>query len=113
MRAVNLTTGQEIAGNVTAARSLMARMKGLLGKKKMAEGDGMLIEPCKGIHTFGMQFRIDVVFFDRRKRIVAVRRKLPPNRITPFYYRAAGVLELPSGTLDKIPAKIGDEVAFV
>ncbi len=113
MRAVNLTTGQEIAGNVAAARSLFARMKGLLGKKEMAEGDGLLIEPCKGIHTFGMRFGIDVIFFDRCNRVLATWRGLSPNRLTPFYFRAAGVLELPAGALDKISAKVGDEVEFV
>jgi uncharacterized membrane protein (UPF0127 family) len=113
MRAVNLTTGEEIAGNVTAARSILSRMKGLLGKKEMAEGEGMLIEPCKGIHTFGMRFGIDVIFFDRNRRVVAVWRKLRPNRLTPFYFRATGVIELPAGALDRISAKVGDEVAFV
>jgi uncharacterized membrane protein (UPF0127 family) len=113
MRAVNLTTGEEIAGNVSVARGLFARMKGLLGKSEMASGDGLLIEPCRGIHTFGMRFGIDAVFFDRRSRIVAVRRGLAPNRLTPFYFRAVGVLELPAGALDKISAKVGDEVGFV
>jgi uncharacterized membrane protein (UPF0127 family) len=113
MRGVNLTTGEEIAGNVTVARSLFARMKGLLGKSEMAQGDGLLIEPCKGIHTFGMRFGIDAIFFDRRNRVVAVWRGLAPNRLTPFYFRAAGVLELPAGVLDKISAKVGDEVGFV
>lgn len=113
MRAVNLTTGEEIAGNVTVARSLPARMKGLLGKKEMPRGDGMLIEPCKGIHTFGMRFAIDAIFFDRTRRIIAVMKDLPPNRLTPFYFRAAGVLELPAGAVGKTSAKVGDEVGFV
>jgi uncharacterized membrane protein (UPF0127 family) len=113
MRAVNLTTGEEIAGNVAVARGLFARMKGLLGKSGMAPGDGLMIEPCKGIHTFGMRFGIDAIFFDRKRRVVAVRRGLAPNRLTPFYFRAAGVLELPAGALDKISARVGDEVGFV
>jgi uncharacterized membrane protein (UPF0127 family) len=113
MRAVNLTTGEEIAGNITVARSLFARMKGLLGKRGMASTEGLLIEPCKGIHTFGMRFGIDAIFFDKRKRVVAVWRGLAPNRLTPFYFRAAGVLELPAGILDRVSAKVGDEVGFV
>jgi uncharacterized membrane protein (UPF0127 family) len=113
MRAMNLTAGEQIAGNITVARSLRARMKGLLGKKEMAEEEGMLIQPCKGIHTFGMQFAIDAIFFDRNNRVVAIWRGLPPNRLTPFYFRAVGVLELPAGALDRISAKVGDEVGFV
>jgi uncharacterized membrane protein (UPF0127 family) len=113
MRAVNLTTGEEIAGNITVARSLFARMKGLLGKSEMAVGDGLLIEPCKGIHTFGMRFDIDAIFFNKRNRVVAVWRGLAPNRLTPFYFSAVSVLELPAGVLDKVSAKVGDEVGFV
>ncbi len=110
---MNLTTGGEIAGNVVVARGLFARMKGLLGKKEMAEGDAMLIEPCKGIHTFGMRFAIDAIFFDSRSRVVAVWKDLQPNRLTPYYFRASSVLELRSGTLDKIPVNMGDEVGLV
>jgi uncharacterized membrane protein (UPF0127 family) len=113
MKAVNLTTGEEIAGNIAVARSLLARMKGLLGKSELAVGDGLLIEPCKGIHTFGMRFGIDAIFFDKRSRVGAVWRGLAPNRLTPFYFRAAGVLELPAGVLDNKSVKVGDEVGFV
>jgi uncharacterized membrane protein (UPF0127 family) len=113
MRAVNLTTGEEIAGNVAVARSLFARMKGLLGRREMSQGEGMLIEPCKGIHTFGMRFGIDAIFFDRRNRVIAVWRGLAPNRLTPFYFRAVRVLELPAGALGETSANVGDEVAFV
>jgi uncharacterized membrane protein (UPF0127 family) len=113
MRAVDLTTGEEIAGAVAVARSMPARMKGLLGKKEMNQGDGLLIQPCMGIHTFGMRFAIDVIFFDRTKRIIALLKDLPPNRLTRFYFRAVGVLELPAGTLRKTSAKVGDEVGFV
>lgn len=93
-------TGRELAYDVTVAETLLLRMKGLLGRDRLETGKGLLIRPCKGIHTFFMRFPIDAVFLDRESRIVAISRSLPPNRMTPVYRKAYSVLELPAGTVD-------------
>lgn len=89
----------ELGNDITFATSLPARMKGLLGKKSLDTGKGLLIRPCKGIHTFFMNFSIDAVFLDKENCIVEIFRDLPPNRLTPVYRKAVAVLELPAGTL--------------
>ncbi len=113
MKAVNLTTGIEIADNVVSACSVLKRMKGLLGRKEMAVGEAMLIAPCKGIHTIGMRFAIDVLFLDSSRCVVGIRRRLLPNRITPVFRKAACVLELPAGALEVSPVDLGDQIAIV
>jgi uncharacterized membrane protein (UPF0127 family) len=111
MRAHLSANEKELASNVTLADTLPARLRGLLGKDRLPEGDGLLIRPCKGIHTFFMKFPIDAVFLDRDNLVVALFRSLPPNRITPVYLKAVSVLELPAGTLETEIA-MGERIIF-
>jgi uncharacterized membrane protein (UPF0127 family) len=111
MKAVLTSDGQELATDVTVAASLPARIRGLLGRSSLPAGQGLLIKPCKGIHTFFMKFSIDVVFLDRDNRVVALYRSLEPNRLTRVSGKAHSVLELPAGTLDAHVA-VGDGIVF-
>lgn len=101
MKAALTNSGKELATHVTVAASLPARIRGLLGRNSLPEGEGLLIRPCKGIHTFFMKFPIDAVFLDRDNRVVALYKSLQPNRLTLIYLKANSVLELPAGTLDE------------
>ena len=102
-----------MACRLEVADNLFARMKGLLGKKALADGEGLLIRPCKGIHTFGMKFPIDAVFLDGNNRVIAVTRNILPNRMTRVFFNAVSVLELPPGTIEATATNIGDEVTLV
>lgn len=110
MRAINSTRQTELASRLVVADNIFTRMKGLLGRNSLAEGEGLLIRPCKGIHTFGMKFPIDVVFLDSRNLVIAVHKELASNRLTPIYPKGASVLELPAGTIEATATKIGDEI---
>jgi len=83
-------------GGVTAevARSLWARMKGLIGRRGLPPGRGMLILKCNAIHTLFMRFAIDAIFYDRHDCPVKTVRNIRPWR--PFVwggFRAVKVLE--------------------
>ena len=92
------------------ATTVLSRMKGLLGKNSLNEGEGLLIKPCKVVHTFGMKFPIDVIFLDNNNFVIAVSKELPPNRLTPVYMRAAAVIELPAGTLEATTTAVGNQL---
>lgn len=113
MKAINITREKEIAFNVTEATSFLKRMKGLLFMDSLARGEALLIKPCKGIHTFGMKFVIDVIFLDKDNNIIAMKKALRPNRFTPIYLRAVSALELPAGTIDNTSMSIGDRIKFI
>ncbi len=110
MKAITLTTHKELAAYMETARSLLDRMKGLLGKSSLQPGEALLIKPCNGIHTFGMRFAIDVVFLDRKNRVVALTENLRPNHMTSLHFRAASVIELPAGTIKATDTEIGSQI---
>ena len=83
-------------------------MVGLLGTTSLEPESGLLIFPTQAVHTFGMKYSIDVLFLDRQKRVVGLRPEVRPNRLTPIYWRAECVLELPAGTAKRSQTTVGD-----
>ena len=113
MKAYNLRNGKELSNNVTVADSFLKRMKGLLGKKEMLNGEALWIKPCISVHTFFMKFPIEVVFLNKRNQVIATIRNLQPNRITGVYFKSTSVLELPTGVLETTDTRVGDEIEIL
>ncbi len=82
---------------VPLAATPHARLLGLSGLDLDQAGPGLLIPRCRGVHTFGMRFSLDLVFLDGHGRPCSLRRQVPPRRVV-WDRRAAAVLELPDRT---------------
>ena len=93
------------------ARALGARLRGLMGRPAWGDCDGLLIEPCNGVHTLFVRFAIDVVFLDGAGTVVAVER-LRPWRLGRIHPRARVALELPEGSAGRFDLRPGDQVRF-
>lgn len=106
----NRTRSSWLAGRVRVADTPRERRVGLLGKKGLRPGEGLLIVPTQAIHTFFMKISIDVVFLDRQRRVRRVYHRLAPNRITRFVWAAHSVLELEPGQAEKCGLAVGDEL---
>lgn len=64
------------------ATRFASRLRGLLGRELPAPGHGLWLEPCRSVHSFGMRGRIDLLFIDRRWRVVALHLGFAPCRVT-------------------------------
>ena len=88
--------GRTVCARCARAESPFHRMRGLLGRRSLEPGEGILLRPAGSIHTAFMRFAIDAVFVDADGRVVRVVDSLPA-------WRAAGakgakaVVELPAG----------------
>lgn len=111
MRVSLAGTEKELGNDIILATSLLDRFRGLLGRTGLKPGQGMMLRPCKGIHTFFMKFPIDVVFLDKENQMIGLYKNLPPNRMTSIYSNAHAVLELPAGTLDE-DTVVGSRIEF-
>src|SRR5258707_9734302 len=107
----NLTRQAELAHCVDVADHGAKRRKGLLGREMLSAGEGLWIVPCESVHTFGMQFPIDLVYLDGEKRVKKVRNDVPPWRISACL-SAYSVLELASGSIHRTQTKPGDRLEF-
>jgi uncharacterized protein len=112
LKVVNRRNGAVLATSVERAISLRARLRGLIGRERLADGEALVIEPCTSIHTFFMRFSIDAAFVARDGRIVRAICALSPWRATRIYPSAALVIELPAGTLSRSGTREGDQLSF-
>lgn len=108
----NARTGALLGGAVRVAARRWERLRGLLGRPEPRPGEGLLIEPCNGIHTVGMRYRIDVLFLDREGRVLRCAPRVPALRCIPWVRGARRVLELPAGTIEATRTIAGDLVAI-
>lgn len=113
LRVVNETRGNVLAEKAGVARSFGRRLKGLLFRRGLLPGEGLIIEPCNAVHTFFMLFPIDTVFYDFSGRVVAVFPHLAPFCCTPFVREARGVIELPAGKVAATGTQPGDRLSFL
>jgi uncharacterized protein len=112
-RVFNTTKGTIIADQAEMATTFGTRLRGLLGRRWLRAGQGMVLQPTDSIHTFFMAFPIDVIFLDRSCRVLRVEPALPPNRLGPFLRHVHAVVELPVGALARTRTEPGDQLLIV
>ena len=103
-----------LADAVEPARSVLKRMKGLIGRSAegFLGGKAFWIVPSEGIHTFGMRFPIDAVYLDTNGKALRIYHELAPYRFAAVMLKARSVLELPPGTLARTGTQVGDILEF-
>lgn len=104
-----------IGSNVRVANSFFKRFKGLLGKKSLSVGEGVLLNPCRQVHTWFMKFPIDVIFINKQGRIIHLISGMQPGNVSPYIKRSYQVLELPDGviTTNKLTKKDELSILFI
>jgi len=111
LQVLNLTRNTVLANCMEVADSGEKRNKGLLGRKALAHGEGLWIIPCESVHTFFMQFPIDLVYLDRKKNIKKLKNAVPAWRLSACL-SAHSILELPAGTIRSTLTQLGDVLEF-
>ena len=104
----NLTRDSVLADRAAHARTILTRLRGLLGTSGLAGGTGLVIEPCSSVHMFGMRYPLDVVFADREGVVVGVVEDLRPWGMTTVYRGARYAIELPVGVVSASGTELGD-----
>jgi uncharacterized membrane protein (UPF0127 family) len=111
LRVANLTRDTVLATRMEVADSSPKRNKGLLGRSRLAPGEGLWIIPCEAVHTFGMRFPIDLIYLDGKNHIRKLCSSVPPWRLSACL-SAHSVLELPSGAIRETETRPGDKLEF-
>ena len=93
------------------ADRMLPRMRGLLGRRELQPGEGMVILPAPSIHTFFMRFPIDALFLARDGEVLKVANDVKPWRIRSAR-RAHSVIELAAGEAERRGVSAGDRLLF-
>ncbi|MCC6276771.1 MAG: DUF192 domain-containing protein [Oligoflexia bacterium] len=110
---MNQRTGILLGDQVEIAQTFSTRLIGLIGRKELKSGEGLLIKGSgNSIHTCFMKFPIDAVFFDSKGQVIHLAKGLHPWRMTiAKSLKRTDVLELPMGAIEASDTRIGDHVS--
>jgi len=108
---VRTSGGAVVCESCLIAESPWLRTKGLLGRRDLPDGEGILLRPASSIHMAFMRFPIDAVFLARDLTVLKVVRDLAPWRMAARF-RAHSVLELPAGTCERRGVREGDKLTL-
>src|SRR5438105_7437353 len=108
VRVVNRTRSQVLAEQAELATSHWARFWGLMGRRDLPPGTGLVLQPGGGIHTWFMRIPLDVIHVDKRDRVTHVLRAIRPWRFGPLFVGGKRAVELPTGAA--ATTQPGDEI---
>ena len=90
-----------IADKVEEAADFMSRLRGLMLRKSLPEGGGLLLRNCGAIHCCFMRFTIDVVYLDKQMKVID-KETVRPWCIGKIVKGAKHVLELAEGQAETV-----------
>jgi uncharacterized protein len=97
---------------VKIANRWWQRLVGLLGAGPLPRGQGLLLAPCRAVHTVGLARPIDVAFLDRSGVVLSLRRGLGVLRVARCR-NAHAVLELRAGEIARLGLWIGCRIECI
>jgi len=110
MKLVNKTRNTLISENLIIADTYYKRLKGLMFTKELPTNNALQISPCSEIHTFFMNFSIDVLYLDQNNIIISIDEQLKPGKIGKYVKGSVSIIELPSERIKSQGIKIGQTV---
>jgi uncharacterized membrane protein (UPF0127 family) len=112
MEIYNITQDVVLAKDVEVAFSFGKRLKGLLGRRSLPAGRGLLIKSCSSVHSCFMLFRFDALFLNKEMKVIHIIESMPPFRLSPIIREAQSVLELPAGVARQSGSRVGDKLSL-
>ena len=95
---------------IEVASTSVQRVKGLLGRDCLADGQGLLFKHCASLHTFFMQFPIDIVFADKKGKVLKTAVGVRPFKLVAAPLRSFYAIELPVGAIEGSGTRVGDHL---
>ena len=105
----NLSKNLTVVHHVITANTIWSRLKGLLGRDSFDQDATMWFPHSNSIHTFFMNFPIDVAFVDKNFKVKALYKNVKPGRLIWPVWSARSVFEFASGAVDN-KIEIGDQL---
>jgi uncharacterized protein len=112
MRVRNLSREADLAERAMVADNFWRRLRGLLGRDGLEQGEGLVIVPCTSVHMLGMRFPLDVLYLDRSGTVLRALSDLRPGQFGPLVWRSHMAVELPAGTIAATGTEAGDRVTL-
>lgn len=97
----NTSANNSTGINILSTENILERTGGLLKLPTLDKSQGLLINKCNSIHTFGMRYALDIIYLDRHYKIIKLIENIRPRRMS-MCLRAKHTLEMLSGEIDHL-----------
>lgn len=101
---VDAETGEVILATVELANTFWRRFRGLQFRRPLPPDTGLLLTPCRSIHTHWMRFSIDMAMLDGDGTVLAIQVDVRPWSMPRSPSETRSILETTAGVL-------GDSIA--
>jgi uncharacterized membrane protein (UPF0127 family) len=109
----NAGRGTNLGEAIEVAATAAQRVRGLLGRECLEDGQGLLFKGCSSLHTFFMRFPIDIVFTDKQGRVLKTAVAVKPFKLVAAPLRAYYAIELPEGAIKSSSTGVHDQLEFM
>lgn len=102
-------SGRGVIARVGLADSAWSRMRGLLGRPRLAVNalQALWLVPCNNVHTIGMRYPLDIVFLDHACRVLECCENVRPLRMR-MCLAARHTVEFASGAVAALAVEPGE-----
>jgi uncharacterized protein len=108
VRVLNRTREVVLADRAELADNYWTRFMGLMGRRDLPQGSGLVLKPGGGIHMWFMRIPLDVIHVDNHDRVTHVLRGIKPWRFGPLFVGGKLAIELPVGAAET--TQVGDNI---
>ncbi len=109
-RVVNLTRGTVLAEDAEIADTFFTRFLGLMGRRPLPPGGGLVLRPGGAVHNLFVFQSIDVLHLGKDGRVTHQIEPLRPWRLGPLFVGDAATIELPPGAARATGTQPGDAI---
>ena len=110
MRIESALRGTQIADRAVLANSPLKRLVGLLNRRHLEPGEGLVLVPGGAIHMFFMRMAIDVIFADKEGNVLKTAANVKPWRMVMAPRHSRYTIELPVGVIEASGTQPGDHL---
>jgi uncharacterized membrane protein (UPF0127 family) len=108
----NASRGTVIGETIEVAKTASQKVKGLLGRECLEDGQGLLFKGAGSLHTLFMRFPIDIIYTDKKGEVVKLASAVRPFKLVAAPLRCHYALELPAGAILASKTQVGDHLDF-
>ncbi len=94
---IDADSGTVLVPKLHLATTFWQRFRGLQFRRALAFDEGLLLTPCRSIHTHWMRFAIDVAMLDSDGVVLEIHTVVPPWRFLTGPMGTQSILESAAG----------------
>lgn len=101
------SSGDCLIREVNRTQTSLERMRGLLGRPRLADNEALLISPCSSIHMIGMSYPLDIAYLDTVGKVLKIVSTLKAMHFSSCW-SASSTLEMPAESLQRYSIQVGE-----